>query len=506
MSLGTESSTLPPGWIRTNLAHLGEIYCGQSPSVAEVNTEGNGVPYVTGPEQWNGHRIDRNKWTEHPRRIAPEGSIFITVKGAGIGKLFPGIHAAIGRDIYAFKASDGIDPDYVFYALRHTIDEVVLNGKGDIPGLSKSHILDHAIGLPGAREQRRIVEKIDQLFSEMDNGVENLQRARQQLQVYRQALLQHAFEGKLTARWRARNPEKVGSVDEILERFNHKRQQHYDDLLTEWREAITSWEDEGKRGRKPTKPTEPHPIRPLDGPTLARLKPLPHGWCWVRVADLCDVVRGGSPRPAGDPRYYDGSIPFLKVADLTRTTGAYVDSHSFTIKEEGLSKTRYVSPPTLMLSNSGATLGVPKICRIAATFNDGIAAFLGIPETDLLYHYYFWSSKTPELRGVNQGAAQPNLNTSLIGDVVMPVCSPEEMAAVVNELDRLLSTTEQLLGDTDRQLEGSVALRQSILRRAFCGRLVPQNPEEEPASALLERIQGERKASSNGRKERKTGT
>ena len=85
---------------------------------------------------------------------------------------------------------------------------------------------------------------------------------------------------------------------------------------------------------------------------------IPQGWEWCRIASLADVVRGGSPRPAGSPIFYDGSIPFLKVADLTRESSIYVKSFSSTIKEAGLSKTRLVGAGTLLLTNSGATLTV----------------------------------------------------------------------------------------------------------------------------------------------------
>ena len=102
---------------------------------------------------------------------------------------------------------------------------------------------------------------------------------------------------------------------------------------------------------------------------------LPKGWKWVKVSEVCNVVRGGSPRPAGDPRYYGGYIPFLKVADVTKDENVYLNSFQYTITEAGLHKTRKISPNTLLLSNSGATLGVPKVCMIDETMNDGIAAF-----------------------------------------------------------------------------------------------------------------------------------
>lgn len=86
-----KSQALPRGWLNSELGEFGDLYCGQSPSVTEVNAENRGVAYITGPEQWDGHRLHIDKWTEHPKRSVPVGCIFITVKGAGVGKMFPGV-------------------------------------------------------------------------------------------------------------------------------------------------------------------------------------------------------------------------------------------------------------------------------------------------------------------------------------------------------------------------------------------------------------------------------
>jgi type I restriction enzyme, S subunit len=227
---------------------------------------------------------------------------------------------------------------------------------------------------------------------------------------------------------------------------------------------------------------------------------LPRGWFWFRIADLCEVVRGGSPRSAGDPKYYGGTIPFLKVADITQRPGAYLDTYTYSIKEAGLQKTRLVRPSTLLLSNSGATLGVPKICVIEATFNDGIAAFLGLEKSRLLYHYYFWLSKTNELRAINQGAAQPNLNTNLIEQVFIPLCGADEMEIVTSEIEKAFSVSEQLIKEVEKQLEKTERLRPSILKNAFSGKLVAQDPNDESAATLLERIKAEKAAKENGKK------
>jgi type I restriction enzyme S subunit len=236
---------------------------------------------------------------------------------------------------------------------------------------------------------------------------------------------------------------------------------------------------------------------------------LPEEWAYFRVASLCSVVRGGSPRPAGDPKYYDGHIPFLKVADLTHATGMHLSTYTSTIKEAGLSKTRMTPPNTLLISNSGATLGVPKICTFEATFNDGVAAFLGVPHGYLEYFYFFWESNTAQLRSIDQGAAQPNLNTSILGETLIPICSRDEATALVELLKGLLSNIERQADEIDLNLAQAAALRQSVLKRAFSGQLVAQDPADEPASVLLERIRAKREGSGepkrrnnkNGKKE-----
>ena len=290
----------------------------------------------------------------------------------------------------------------------------------------------------------------------------------------------------------------------MLARIKQDREARYEKQLQEWKAAVKEWEEGGKSGKRQARPKNPLEITEVPDALSDKLPPLPENWSWVRVGDLCEVVRGGSPRPAGNPRYYDGTIPFLKVADLTRTAGVYLDTHSFSIKEAGLRKTRLVEPPILMLSNSGATLGVPKVCRIKTTFNDGIAAFLGLDENDLLYHYYFWTSKTSELRAINQGAAQPNLNTSLIEETFIPLCSKKEMQIVAKDIGRSLSICDQLATDIDIQLANSEALHQSILKNAFSGQLVAQDPNDEPASVLLDRIEAEREQAAKNNHSKKT--
>ena len=176
---------------------LGFLLCGQSPTSAELNTSGKGWPYVTGPEQLHGGQLEINKWTEKPRRLAPDNSIFITVKGAGVGTIFYGCEAAIGRDIYAFHPSEQLSAKFVEHALRCRIHEILRNARGDIPGLSKDHILNHRIALPPLAEQHEIVNQIEAHNTTIDTTLNNLEYAMIRSKILRQSILKRAFEGKL---------------------------------------------------------------------------------------------------------------------------------------------------------------------------------------------------------------------------------------------------------------------------------------------------------------------
>ena len=139
--------------------------------------------------------------------------------------------------------------------------------------------------MPPLNEQHRIVAKIEELFSELDKGIENLKTAREQLKVYRQALLKHAFEGKLTAQWRAANPDKLETAAALLARIQTEREQRYQQQLQQWQATGGS------------KPKAPKPLPPLTAEELAELPELPEGWVspvganWLMIIDFDGTSR-----------------------------------------------------------------------------------------------------------------------------------------------------------------------------------------------------------------------
>ncbi len=264
------------------------------------------------------------------------------------------------------------------------------------PEIKAKHLLPLEINLPNLEKQKEIVAYFKSIETEDRELKQELTHQQSLLKKLRQQILQEAIEGKLSQDWRAKNPN-AEPAGKLLKRIQAEKQQ----LI----------KDKKIKNQKPL-PAISEAEKPFE---------LPEGWAWCRLGKITNIVRGGSPRPAGDLRYYQGNIPFLKVANLTASTEIYLNKHTYTIKEAGLHKTRKVPKNTLMLTNSGATLGIPKICGFETTFNDGIAAFIHMNEELYKpYFYYVLLSKTRWfLDEVSRGQGQPNLNTDIIGETVI---------------------------------------------------------------------------------------
>lgn len=432
--------------------------------------------------------------------VVDKGDILIGMDGDFKVSKWPGDKGLLNQRVCRIHFdSEYYEKEFLFICIQPYLNAIHSETSAvTVKHLSSRTINDIPFPLPPLPEQRAIVAKIEELFSDLDKGTADLKKAQDQLKVYRQAVLKKAFEGELTKEWREQQTN-LPTADELLEQIKKERQKHYEQQLENWKQAVKSWEENGKEGKKPGKPKEPKYFEDLTSDELKDFKV--SGGFYTKMGNLSDVVRGGSPRPAGDERFYNGSIPFLKVADLTRKEGMYVDTYTYSIKEAGLQKTRMLDIGTLVISNSGATLGVPKITAIKATANDGIAAFLGLTESRSIFLYHYWNSKTLALRAIDQGAGQPNLNTDLLKAYPVPVFSDVEQTEIIKEVQSRLSVCDKIEESITKSLEKAKALRQSILKKAFEGRLLSNEeiekckaaPDYEPASVLLEKIKAEKK-------------
>jgi type I restriction enzyme S subunit len=181
---------------------------------------------------------------------------------------------------------------------------------------------------------------------------------------------------------------------------------------------------------------------------------IPGDWAVKSLIQIGEPVRGGSPRPAGDPRFFNGShIPWLTVAALTNIPSSQlvVTETATCLTQEGSLHSRTLRPGTLIIANSGATLGVAKILGMKCCANDGIAALLNISrDVSAEYIARFINTKTTYLRDVvATGNGQPNLNTGLIGRFKLPLpptkAEQETIAEALSDADALIESLEQLI-------------------------------------------------------------
>jgi type I restriction enzyme S subunit len=192
---------------------------------------------------------------------------------------------------------------------------------------------------------------------------------------------------------------------------------------------------------------------------------IPEDWEVKSINQIGTPVRGGSPRPAGDPRYFNGSyIPWLTVAALTNIplSQPVVSETETCLTEEGSLYSRTLTPGTLIIANSGATLGIAKILGVKCCANDGIAALLNFSKSaSSSYAAHFINTKTSYLREVvATGNGQPNLNTELIGDFKIPLpptkAEQEAIAEALTDADALIESLEQLLSKKRQLKQGAM--------------------------------------------------
>jgi len=200
---------------------------------------------------------------------------------------------------------------------------------------------------------------------------------------------------------------------------------------------------------------------------------IPSDWSFKKFDKISSIVRGSSPRPAGDKRYFNGSfIPWLTVASLTNISDSQIvviQTETY-LTEEGSKQSRQLEKGTLILSNSGATLGVAKILGIRCCANDGIAAFINWNENevDRRYAYYYLNSRTKYFRDVvAPGNGQPNLNTDLIGLENIPLPPLPEQRAIA----RVLSTWDEAINKTQALITQKELRKKWLMQMLLTGKL-----------------------------------
>lgn len=366
------------------------------------------------------------------------------------------------------------------------------------PSVTVKHLSSKTIGeielpLPPRAEQTRIVAKLEELLSDLDAGVAELKAAQKKLGQYRQSLLKAAVEGALTAEWRAKNtPAETGA--QLLDRILIERRVRWE------AKQLVKFAEQGKTPPKDWQKKYPEPVKP----DVAGLPELPEGWVWASLSQVGWLDRGRSKhRPRNAPHLYGGPYPFVQTGDI-RHADTFLSDVEATYSEAGLAQSR-LWPVGTMCITIAANIGKTAILSMEACFPDSVVGFLsGSDDVSIRYVEYFMRSVQQKLEDEAPATAQKNINLEILEKVVIPIPPTLEQHQIVKLVEDSLGAARDSDQAIDLSLKQSTAQRQNILRAAFAGQLVPQDPSEEPASVLLERIRAERAERAKQPKTRKT--
>ncbi|HEB57403.1 MAG TPA: restriction endonuclease [Gammaproteobacteria bacterium] len=450
-------------------------------------------------------KITEKAIRESSAKIFPKESVGIAMYGATIGKVSVwGIDASTNQACAVAQThSYALNNIFLYYFLLSEKQNIIKAGKGGAqPNISQGILKEWPIFLPPLNEQHRIVTKIEELFSELDKGIESLKKAREQLKIYRQAVLKHAFEGKLTEKWREENADKLETADQLLARIQKEREARYQQQLDEWKEAVKKWEVNAKEGKKPAKPRINKQKEPVSTDESDKICNIPKNWSWVRPENIVSptpysigIGPFGSNLKVSD--YRDEGVPLIFVRNITRNDFSlnlkYIDQK----KSEEL-KAHVVEPLDIVITKMGDPPGdcqiYPPESQKAILTADCLKfrIWSDFVERDF-YKYCIWSSHVKKQLGlITKGVAQKKISVDRFKTIAIPLPPQEEQKQIIKEIESKFSIIIQLEADLEINLKKSEVLRQSILKKAFSGQLVEQDPNDEPASILLERIKAEK--------------
>ncbi|MFW1773782.1 restriction endonuclease subunit S [Acinetobacter seifertii] len=378
-----------------------------------------------------------------------------------------------------------LNPKFAYYQL--------LNTKIEDRGYSRhyQYLRKSKFNLAPLNEQTRIVDKIDELFSELDNGIEELETAQRKLELYRQSLLQSAVEGELSKEWRETQTEISETGEQLLVRILKERRERWE------QEKLKEFADKGKNPPKDWQDKYPEPVQP----DTDNLPQLPEGWVWASLDMIGEIVSGvakGTKRATPVPMR---EVPYLRVANVQR---GYLDlSEIKTI----LATEKDIEQLTLkegdILFNEGGDrdkLGrgwiwkseIEECIHQNHVFRCRLYDPNFVPEL-ISYHGNTFGKLWFERAG-KQTTNLASINMGILKRFPVPVIPVLEQKFIFDYIQSNLDIVDAQLEQNSKLIKNCSRQRTNILNQAFKGKLVPQDPNDEHAQVLLERIQQQREA------------
>ena len=495
-------------WQVLSIDECCEIIAGQHLGPQEYNIDRVGFPYLTGPSDFGLNHPAASRWTEILRAQATVDDILITVKGSGVGKINYGISAVIGRQLMALRPAPFLSKNFLFRWLDWCAHDLSRLGQGaTIPGISKPALGRLEINIPPLAEQTRIVEKLEELLSDLDAGVSELKAAQKKLGQYRQSLLKAAVEGALTAQWRAQHtPTETGA--QLLERILKERRVRWE------AKQLAKFEEQGKAAPKDWRKNYPEPTKP----NTVNLPKLPNGWGWATIEQISSDAKHslaigpfGSDLKVSD--YRDAGTPLVFVRNIR--AGQYGGTRTKYISSEKAAElyAHSVIPGDVLITKMGEPPGDADVypdnqpAGVITADCIKVSCWPGLLKPDCLKAAINSYIGQRQIKPITQGVAQKKVSLGRFAGIAIPIPPAAEQTATMEFLSAADNDAKAQGAAIELALKQSAAQRKNILKAAFSGQLVPQDPGDEPAAVLLERIRAEQAhASAPERKPRRGQT
>ena len=499
---------LPSSWCMAPLSDLGVWSGGGTPSKQNAAFWNGTIPWVSPKDMKRetiadaADHISKEAIDQSATALIASNSVLCVTRSGILAHTFPVAvcltPVTINQDLKALTPHDGIEASYVAWALRANGRRILNSCSKDgttVASVETSRLQAFEIPLAPSSEQLRIVNKIDELFSELENGVHSLHLTRQKLAVYRQSVLKNAFQGKLTESWRRQNYTSLESPEKLMAILKRAREATYQDRLSKWKANPKSVE----------KPRAPKNLSPLSAQLAAHLTPLPNAWAWDRLGWMTCGVEYGTAAKSSE----SGAVPVLRMGNIQNAKFDWADLVFTSDQNEIERYSLRVGDVLFNRTNS------PELVGKTATYQgERPAVFAGylirvnqIHEiVDAQYLNLFLNSDIARQYGKSvktDGVNQSNINGDKLANYPFPYCSLAEQKEVVRLLEEQLSVADRLELEIIDQIQRAQALRQAILDRAFSGCLVESDSASEPACELLQRINSERLPRQVGRMRRK---
>ncbi|WP_367110170.1 restriction endonuclease subunit S [uncultured Psychrobacter sp.] len=503
------------GWEKTTLGNIADYINGRAFKPTEWQS--SGIPIIR-IQNLNNENASYNYYQGDldDKYKVKSGDLLYSWSASLDSYIWSGKDAYLNQHIFNVKPYGGIYKKFIYYLLKQISSDILgkTHGMGMVH-ITKGKFENIEIFLPPLNEQNRIVDKIETLFSEVDAGIENLTLAKRQLEQYRQSLLKHAFEGKLTAEWRANYKKTHGkplpTADELLEQIQTARQDYHDQQMADWKQAVKDWEAQGKEGRKPSKSKIIEVSLGTLEDEIFKYK-IPSEWSVLHLDNVLTDISAGKSFKCEEREPNEDEIGVAKISALT--WGEYDESESKTcINEELVNESLFIKTNDFLLSRAN-TIELVGNCVIVKHTHKNIMLsdktlrinFLedAVSKEYVLYYLRsgFGRQEIMERSTGNQESMR-NISQKSINRINIPICSYEEQTIIVNSLKGKLSDSDRLINDIDTQLKKANLLKTSILHKAFQGKLVPQDPNDAPASELLAQIKAEREVKALAEKQAK---